>query len=137
VLEGGAVEGDRFGDVDFEDEVELVLVIEGTDLAGLGADAVGLGPELVVGVLGELAEAEVAAFVGDVGLDGVGAGILQIDDRSSDGAAILIYDPAGSDALLGNVLLGLRREGGCKGRSEQDGAGGDRQQGEKQVAAGN
>ena len=105
------------GGVDFEGEVEAVFAVEGADYAGLGADTVGVCPELVVGVLGEVAKAEVSAIVRDVGANGVGVRVLEVDDGPCDGVSGLVDDLAFGDSLDGSSLL---RKGRCAEESRQD-----------------
>ena len=50
----------------------------------------GLCPDFIVCVLGQLAEAIGALLVSDVGANGIGARVLEVHDGTTDGRAIFI-----------------------------------------------
>ena len=80
---------------------------------GLGVLAVELGPEVVVRILRELAEVELAVRLADEGLHGERFAVLQIDDGSGNGGGGLVIHTAVHGAL--GVLredLPRRRERG-------------------------
>lgn len=102
-----------------EGEDEVLLVVEGADAANLGALAVKLSPEFVVGVGRELDEAEGAAVVGDEALNGEGFGVFEVDDGTGDVGATFAFDLAFDDTLHGGTLLRSDWSGEqkCGGRS--------------------
>lgn len=96
--------------VDEEGDGEVVFGVEGADGFAFAFLVVEFGPEGVVGVLGELDEAEGAVVVGDGAFYGGGAGILQVDYGSLDAGSGFVFDFAVDDALDGASILG------CEGR---------------------
>lgn len=94
-----------FTGIDFEVDVELVLVVEGADGLGAALFAVAFGPDLVIDVLSELAEAVGAFVVGDATLHGERVGVLEVDDGTLDGGVGLVRYLALHDPLHGTALL--------------------------------
>ena len=101
--------------VDFEGDVELGAGVEGADVLDGAFFAGELGPELAVGVGGDLAEAEGAVVGGDVALDGQRAAILEIDGGALDAGA------GAADHLALDHALGLRLREEPEGRRSKRG----------------
>ncbi len=103
---------------------------------GFAFFAVLFGPDFVVGVLRELAEAVAALVVGDEAFDGEGVVVLEVDDGSVEWGVVLVGDFAFDDALDGAALLGQRRwwaeVGGC---GADDGGGEEERLGGEETAA--
>jgi len=100
--------------IDLQVHDELVLVIEGADGAGVALLAVELRPELVVGALRELAEAEGAAIVGDEALHRKRLVVLEVNDRTLQRGIAFIDNLARDDALRGPALFS---PGICRARN--------------------
>jgi hypothetical protein len=93
--------------VDLEGEVELFAVIEGADVFCAALLAATLGPNLVVRVLGELAEAVAAVVGGDVTLHGERVAVLEIHGGAFQAGPGFIDNLA----LNGPCGIGVLREG--------------------------
>ena len=92
--------------VHLEIEVEGISALKRTDVFGFAFLAIALGPQLIIGVLRELAEAILALGVGDLAHHGERVIVLEIDDSTLKRGAGLIEDFAVNGALHG--AAGLR-----------------------------
>ena len=74
-----------------------------------------------------------AIVVGDVGADGVGARVLEIDDGAPDGCAVLVDDFAFSDALRRGAFFCASA---LSGAASSERAGGKREEGKNRLRRG-
>ena len=79
--------------IDFEIDEELVFAVEGADGLCAALFAADLGPDLVVGVLSELAEAIGPGVVRDTALYRQRMGVLQVDDDAFERGVRLCPSP--------------------------------------------
>ena len=100
--------------IDLEVDQEEVLAVEGANGFGGALFAVALGPDLVVDVLGELAEAVGSFVICDVALDGQRAGVFEVDDCAPEGSVILIHYLTLDDTLHWAALLRQYRGQVCR-----------------------
>lgn len=111
-----------FVGVELEGEGEAGLVGEAADELVFRFDAVLFGPDLVIGLRGELIEVEVTAGVGEIALDDETGGVFEVDDGVVDGGLAGVDDGAVRDDVDGGLeVLGVRlgqRGGGRHGREQ-------------------
>lgn len=91
--------------LDLQIDKELVLAVEGTDRLDRALLAVVLGPNLVVGVLGQLPETVITLVVGDEAFHRERVSILQVHDSALQTSVRVVgYLPL-HDALHRAALL--------------------------------
>ena len=106
------------GSIGFDREIDDLrwMGIEGAELPGLGFVVAELRPDVVV-VVGEVQELVVSATAGDVGDDGVGEVVVELDDGAFQGLVVRVGDRS-RQAALGRLREGQRSaaaegEGDC------------------------
>ena len=94
-----------FESVDLQIEVEGISALEGADVPGFALLAIALGPQLVVGVLRELAEAIGTISTCNLAHHREGVAVLEIDDSSLERSIRLVDDLAVDGALHRTTAL--------------------------------
>lgn len=85
--------------------MEGISALERADVLGFALLATALGPQLVVGILRELAETVGAVGAGNLAHDREGVVVLEIDDSSLERSVGLVDDLAIDGALHGAAAL--------------------------------